>query len=276
MRPLMITIVWVYFLVLLIGPIGYLCMQAFNDGVTAFWSELTRPEARHGFQLTAEITAIVLVINVVFGTMTAFVLTRQNFRGRALLSGIIDLPFAVSPVIAGFMLILLFGPDTVLGSFFDRHGMKVLFAMPAMVLATLFVTFPFVVRELTPILQVLGTDSEEAAGTLGATEWQTFLKVTLPGIRWALIYGATLTVARAIGEFGAVLVVSGNVLRSTQTATLHIYQNYVDFNYTGAYAVAMTLLAASFLILVLLEMARARTAMSQMKDESRLLAPEAQ
>jgi sulfate transport system permease protein len=127
-----------------------------------------------------------------------------------------------------------------------------------MVLATLFVTFPFVVRELTPILQSIGTDGEEAARTLGASEWRVFFRVTLPAIRWGLTYGATLTVARAIGEFGAVLVVSGNVLMFTQTATLHIYQSYVDFNYTGAYAVALTLLAASFLILILLEAAKAR------------------
>jgi sulfate transport system permease protein len=259
MRRFLITIVWLYFVVLLVGPIAYLSSQAFNDGLTAFWTELTRPEALHGFRLTVEITAIVLVVNVLFGTMTAFVLTRHQFRGRALLSGIIDLPFAVSPVIAGFMLILLFGPDSIVSTVFERLGMRVLFSMPAMVLVTLFVTFPFVVRELTPVLQVIGTESEEAASTLGATAWQTFLKVTLPAIRWGLIYGATLTVARAIGEFGAVLVVSGNVLRSTQTATLHIYQSYVDFNYTGAYAVAVTLLAASFLILVILEIARART-----------------
>jgi sulfate/thiosulfate transport system permease protein len=259
MRRFSITIVWLYFVVLLVGPIAYLCAQTFNDGLVAFWTELTRPEALHGFRLTAEITAIVLVVNVLFGTMTAFVLTRQQFRGRALLSGLIDLPFAVSPVIAGFMLILLFGPESLLGSLFERLDLKVLFAMPAMVLVTLFVTFPFVVRELTPVLQMIGTDSEEAASTLGANGWQTFLKVTLPAIRWGLLYGATLTIARAIGEFGAVLVVSGNVLRSTQTATLHIYQSYVDFNYTGAYAVAATLLAASFLILVLLEIARARS-----------------
>ena len=259
MRRVLITIVWGYFAVLLIGPIAYLTEQAFKDGVRAFWSEVTRPEALHGFLLTAEITGIVLVMNLVFGTMTAMVLTRQQFPGRGVLSGLIDLPFAVSPVIAGFMLILLFGPDSLLGTFFESLGVKVLFAFPAMVLATLFVTFPFVVRELTPVLQVIGTESEEAASTLGASAWQSFMKVTLPAIRWGLVYGATLTLARAIGEFGAVLVVSGNILSSTQTATLHIYQSYVDFNYTGAYAVAVTLLAISFLILMLLEVARART-----------------
>jgi sulfate transport system permease protein len=259
MRRFLITIVWGYFAMLLIGPIAYLTGQAVQDGLAAFWFEITRPEAVHGFLLSAEITVIVLAINLVFGTITALVLTRQQFRGRGLLSGVIDLPFAVSPVIAGFMLILLFGRDSLLGPLFDQMGVKVLFAFPAMVLATLFVTFPFVVRELTPILQVISTESEEAASTLGASAWQSFIKVTVPAIRWGLVYGATLTVARAIGEFGAVLVVSGNVLSSTQTATLHIYQSYVDFNYTGAYAVAVTLLAASFLILMLLEMARTKT-----------------
>ena len=194
----------------------------------------------------------------IFWAITALVLVRQQFPGRMFLSGLIDLPFAVSPVIAGFMLILLFGPDTILGAFFGSLGVKVLFALPAMVLATLFVTFPFVVRELTPLLQTIGTEGEEAARTLGASEWQVFYKVTLPALRWGLVYGATLTTARAIGEFGAVLVVSGNILLLTQTATLHIYQNYVDFNYVGANAVAFTLLAVSFAILVVLEIAKAR------------------
>ena len=225
MRWLLIGIVWLYFLVLLVGPILYLASQSFSEGLTAFWTEISRPEALHGFTLTAEITLIVLVLNVIFGTMTAMVLARQKFWGRSLVSGVIDLPFAVSPVIAGFMLILLFGPDTVLGTFFG---------------------------------QTLGTEEEEAARTLGADEWQVFLKVTLPALRWGLVYGATLTVARAIGEFGAVLVVSGNILLLTQTATLHIYQSYVDFNYVAANAVALTLLAVSFAILTVLEIAKAR------------------
>jgi sulfate transport system permease protein len=258
-RRILITIVWGYFGVMLIGPIAYLCSEAFKEGLGTFWIEVTRPEALHGFVLTAEITAIVLVVNLVFGTITALVLARQSFRGRTLLSGLIDLPFAVSPVIAGFMLVLLFGPETILGTFFGTMGVKILYALPAMVLATLFVTFPFIVRELTPLLQTIGTDSEEAARTLGASEWQVFRKVTLPAVRWGLIYGSTLTVARAIGEFGAVLVVAGNILLVTQTATLHIYQSYVDFNYVGAYAVATVLIAVSFAVLILLEAARART-----------------
>ena len=258
MRWLLIGIVWLYFLVLLVGPILYMASQSFSEGLAAFWAEISRPEALHGFTLTAEITLIVLVLNVIFGTMTAMVLARQKFWGRSLVSGVIDLPFAVSPVIAGFMLILLFGPDTVLGAFFGQAQVKILFALPAMILATLFVTFPFMVRELTPLLQTLGTEEEEAARTLGAGEWQVFLKVTLPALRWGLVYGATLTVARAIGEFGAVLVVSGNILLLTQTATLHIYQSYVDFNYVAANAVALTLLAVSFAILIVLEIAKAR------------------
>lgn len=257
-RLLLIGSVWGYFLVLLIGPLLYLVAQSFSDGVAAFWTEITRPEAVHGFLLTGRITLLVLLVNVVFGTITALVLVRQRFLGRTFLSGLIDLPFAVSPVITGFMLILLFGPDTLLGLFFGTLDVKILFAFPAMVLATLFVTFPFVVRELTPLLQTIGTEGEEAARTLGANEWQVFYKVTLPALRWGLVYGATLTTARAIGEFGAVLVVSGNILLLTQTATLHIYQSYVDFNYIGAHAVALTLLAVSFAILVVLEIAKAR------------------
>ena len=192
MRRLMISSVWTYFLVLLIGPLFYLVVQSFSEGIAPFWTELTRPEALHGFLLTGEITIIVLVVNLFFGTVTALVLVRQTFPGRTFLSGLIDLPFAVSPVIAGFMLILLFGPDTMLGIFFGSLGMKLLFAFPAMVLATLFATFPFVVRELTPLLQTIGTESEEAARTLGASEWQVFYKVTLPALRWGLVYGAML------------------------------------------------------------------------------------
>jgi sulfate transport system permease protein len=258
MRRLLIGSVWLYFTLLLIGPILYLAVQSFGEGIVVFWSEITKPEALHGFTLTLEITAIVLVVNLIFGTITALILVRQHFAGRTILSGMIDLPFSVSPVIAGFMLILLFGPETILGTFFGTIGVKVLFAMPAMILATLFATFPFVVRELTPLLQTIGTDAEEAARTLGANEWHVFLKVTLPMLRWGFVYGATLTVARAIGEFGAVLVVSGNILLLTQTATLHIYQSYVDFNYVGANAVALTLLAGSFAILTVLEFAKAK------------------
>ena len=172
-------------------------IQSFSDGLAPFWMELRRPEALHGFLLTAEITAIVLVVNLFFGTVTALVLVRQKFPGRTFLSGLIDLPFAVSPVITGFMLILLFGPDTILGTFFGLLGVKMLFAFPAMVLATLFVTFPFVVRELTPLLQTIGTDSEEAARTLGAGEWQVFYKVTLPAVEmgtclWGHAHGRPL------------------------------------------------------------------------------------
>ncbi|WP_447983045.1 sulfate ABC transporter permease [Nitrospira sp. Nam74] len=259
MRRFLIAIVWIYFVVLLVGPIAYLCVQAFGDGFTIFLAEVLRPEAIHGFWLTTEITAIVLLLNLFFGTITAIVLTRQRFWGQTFLSGLIDLPFSVSPVITGFMMILLLGPGTILGTFFGAMDIKILYALPAMILVTLFVTFPFVVRELTPILMAIGTDSEEAARTLGANEWQIFLRVTLPAIRWGMIYGATLTIARAIGEFGAVLVVSGNVLQLTQTATLHIYQSYVDFNYVGAYAVAAVLLAISFLILMVLELVKSRS-----------------
>lgn len=266
MRRLFISVVWLYFAAMLIGPIAYLSVQAFGEGLTVFLNEVTRPEAVHGFWLTAEITIIVLLFNIVFGTVTAMVLARQRFRGQTILSGLIDLPFSVSPVITGFMLILLLGPGTVLGTWFGAMEIKILYALPAMIFVTLFVTFPFVVRELTPILMAIGTDSEEAARTLGANEWQIFLRVTLPGIRWGMAYGATLTVARAIGEFGAVLVVSGNILQLTQTATLHIYQSYVDFNYVGAYAVAAVLLAVSFLILVVLELVKARS--SVMTDRS--------
>ena len=185
-------------------------------------------------------------------------LVRQRFWGRALLDGVVDLPFAVSPVVAGLMLIVLYGPEGWLGRWLERRGFRVVYAVPGMILATLFVTVPFVVRELVPILRELGEEHEQAAYTLGAGRWRTFWSVTLPSIRWGVAYGVTLTVARSLGEFGAVLVVSGNLIGQTQTATLYVHDGIESFHTEGAYAASLVLAAVSFVLLVGMELIRKR------------------
>ena len=178
---------------------------------------------------------------------------QQDFRGKLFLEGLLDLPFAVSPVVAGFMFIILFGPKGWLGNWFHAYNIKIIYALPGMIIATLFVTLPFVAREVIPVLSEYGLEQEEAAYILGASKWQTFWRVTLPSIKWGLIYGITLTIARSIGEFGAVLVVSGSIINRTQTATLHIHQQFTDFNYSGAFSAAMVLALLSFTILIIMK-----------------------
>jgi sulfate transport system permease protein len=215
-----------------------------------FFETLATPEVLRAFGLTLGITALATVVNTVFGLALALVLVRQRFWGRALLDGVVDLPFAVSPVVAGLMLILLYGPDGWLGRSLETAGFQVIYAVPGMILATLFVTVPFVVRELVPVLRELGEESEQAAYTLGAGHWRTFCSVTLPSIRWGVAYGVTLTVARSLGEFGAVLVVSGNLIGNTQTATLYIHDGIESFHTGGAYAASLVLAAVSIVLLV--------------------------
>lgn len=255
-KVLMILPVVLYFTMLILLPLGGMFWGVFEKGWSAFIQEVLKPEALNALKLTILITVIVTLINSVLGVILAIFLVRQSFPGKSLINGIIDLPFAVSPVIAGFMLIVLYGPQGIFGLFLGKFDLKVVFALPGMIIATLFVTLPFVVREVSLVLQEQGTELEDAAKTLGAGEWTIFWKVTLPGISWGLLYGITLTVARALGEFGAVLVVSGNIINSTQTATLHIYQSYVDYNYLGAYAISAVLGIMSIVILVGLELVK--------------------
>ena len=223
-----------------------------------FFETLATPEVRRAFGLTLGITALATVVNTVFGMALALVLVRQRFWGRALLDGVVDLPFAVSPIVAGLMLVVLYGPEGWLGGVLGRAGFRVIYAVPGMILATLFVTVPFVVRELVPILRELGEESEQAAYTLGAGRWRTFWSVTLPSIRWGVAYGVTLTVARSLGEFGAVLVVSGNLIGQTQTATLYIHDGIESFHTEGAYAASLVLAAVSFVLLVGMDAIRKR------------------
>jgi len=257
-RWLLISLVLGWFALLILVPSLALVRQVINGGLNPFFETLSTYEVRRAFVLTLGITAIATVVNTVFGVALALVLVRQRFWGRALVDGIVDLPFAVSPVVAGLMLVVLYGPEGWLGRGLGRAGFQVIYALPGMILATLFVTIPFVVRELVPILRELGEESEQAAYTLGAGRWRTFWSVTLPSIRWGVAYGVTLTIARSLGEFGAVLVVSGNLIGKTQTATLYIHDGIESFHTEGAYAASLVLAAASFVLLVGMDAIRKR------------------
>ncbi len=263
------TIVLGWFALLILVPTFQLAKQAFSTGVPRFFSFLTSPEAVRAFWMTLWITIVVTVINTLFGVAFALVVVRQRFWGRALADGLVDLSFAVSPVVAGFMLALLYGPNGWFGRALEAIGIQVVFAPLGMVLASLFVTMPFVVREVVPVLREIGVDQEEAAKTLGAGQWRTFFRITLPSIRWGLAYGATLTAARSLGEYGALLVVSGNLLGRTQTATLYIHDCIDSFDKSeGAYAASLALAAVSIVLLVVMEVLRKHTARREGKPDA--------
>ncbi len=240
-----------YLFALLLIPVILIFFKAFEDGVAHAWESVTTPEAIHAFYLTILIAGIAVPLNTIFGIACAIVLVRHKFRGKAVLNGIIDLPFAVSPVVIGLSLVLVYGSvDGWFGPWLLENGIRVIFSVPGMVLATIFVSLPFVVREVVPVLQEIGDDQEQAAATLGANGWQTFWRVTLPAIRWGVTYGVVLSTARAIGEFGAVAVVSGKIEGKTQTATLFVEQEYEHFNVAGAYAAALILAVIALLVLL--------------------------
>ena len=241
LKWLLISIVVAYVVVLIVVPLAALVAGAFSGGLGAIFAALSDPDVLSAFGRTLLIAVIVVLVHAICGTAVAWVLVRQNFRGRRALNGLIDLPFAVSPVVAGYMLILLFGRSGVLAPLTETLGIKVAFALPGMLLATLFVTLPFMVRELMPVLAAFGIEQEQAAATMGANGWQTFWHVTFPALRWGFIYGLTLTFARALGEFGAVLVIGGSVQGQTETATLYIFRALDDRQYVGAYSAALVL-----------------------------------
>ncbi len=255
---LLIAVAILYAAVLLLGPLAAIAWGAFAAGLGELLKQLTSAEALNALKLTLCLSAVAVVINTAFGVCIALVLARDDFKGKRFLNGLVDLPFAVSPVIAGFMLILLFGRNGWFTWLIDPLNMRVVFALPGMLLATIFVSLPFVVREVVPVLRHAGIEQEQAAYTLGAGYWRTFWQITLPNIRWGLLYGISLTFARAIGEFGAVLVVGGGVTRLTETSTLFIYRALDDRNEAGAYAMALVLAAISFSVLFAMEQARKR------------------
>ena len=269
----------IYLAALLIVPVGAIFWRTFEHGLSQPIDAITSPDGLHAFWLTIVCVGIAVPLNTAFGVVTALVLVRQNFRGKSLLNAAIDLPFAISPVVIGLALFLVYAPrDSWVGSWLMDNGIQVIFSVPGMVLATVFVSLPFVVREVMPVLQEIGTDQEEAAETLGASPWQTFWRVTLPAIRWGLAYGVVLATARALGEFGAISVVSGRISGSgaTQTLPLYVQRQFENFNVAGAYAAAIVLaiLAISVLLgMSSLQKRSARSADREDDDEGSLPGP---
>lgn len=252
-QSLLVAGVLLWFGLLILFPLYGVVRETARQGWQAIGSSLQSPESLRAFGLTLFISFLAVVINTIMGVILAMVFARQRFKGKLFLESLLDLPFAVSPVVAGFMFIILFGPEGWIGSWFESMDIKIIYALPGMILATLFVTLPFVAREVLPILREFGHEQEEAAMILGASPWQTFWRVTLPTIKWGLAYGITLTISRSIGEFGAVLVVSGSIINQTQTATLRIHEQFTDLNYAGAFSGALVLVGLSFIILCFIQ-----------------------
>lgn len=257
-RRILIALVVAYVGTLILLPIVSLTIGAFRDGLGAIVRSLSQPDVLKAFRLTLLISLVVVAVHTIFGILTAWVLVRDSFLGRNLLNGLIDLPFAISPVVVGYMLLLLFGRNGLFAPLLEPLGIRVAFAVPGMVLATLFVTMPFMIRELIPVLENLGINQEQAAATMGANGWQIFWRVTFPALRWGIIYGIMLTFARALGEFGAILVVGGGIQGRTETATLYIYRALDERQYTGAYSAALLLGLISFLLVIGTDLIRKR------------------
>ena len=252
-----------YIAILVLVPVGLILWRTFSPGIGEFFASVGTPAAISALQLSLLVVAIVVPLNVLFGVPTALVLARNRFRGKSILQAVIDLPFAVSPVVVGVALILLWGSAGLFGFVENDFGLKIIFSFPGIVLASVFVTVPFVIREVEPVLHELGTDQEEASATLGAQWWQTFWRITLPSIRWGLTYGIVLTVARTLGEFGAVIMVSSNLPGQSQTLTLLVADRYNRGAEYGAYAIATLLMSVAVLVLVaqvILDARRAKAA----------------
>jgi sulfate transport system permease protein len=238
-----------YLAALLMIPVAIIFYRTFEHGLSEPINSLTSPEGVHAFWLTMLCVGIAVPLNTIFGVTTALVLVRQKFIGRAFFNSLIDLPFAISPVVIGLALILIYGPNEAVGGWFADNGIQIIFSVPGMVLATIFVSLPFVVREVMPVLQEIGTEQEQAAETLGASPWQTFWRVTLPSIRWGVTYGVVLATARALGEFGAVSVVSGKISGQTETLPLFVQSEFQNFKVEGAYAAALVLAILALVVL---------------------------
>ena len=251
-----------YLTVILLAPLAVVFYRTFQHGLEPVWQALSDPNTLHAFQVTLIAAAIAVPLNTVFGILCALAIVRRRFRGKGLLNAFIDLPLAVSPVVIGLSLFLIYAPRAGwFGNWLSQHGFQVLFAMPAIVLATIFVSVPFVAREVIPTLRELGNEQEQAAGTLGANRWQRFWLITLPSIRWAVIYGVILTTARCLGEYGAVAVVSGRIEGSTESATTRIQDLIDNFQTGGGYAIAVVLAVIAVLVLVLMTLTKPKEAL---------------
>ncbi|MSP79117.1 MAG: sulfate ABC transporter permease [Dehalococcoidia bacterium] len=257
-QKVLIGIVVLYVTLLVAVPVLALFPKAFSHGLVAVVQSLVQKDALVALRLTVLLALIAVVINAVFGLVLAMVLVRQNFWGKSVVNAIINLPFVVSPVIVGFMFLVLFGKNGWFEPVVNSLGFRVVFSWPGMMLATIFVSLPFVCREVMPVLQEQGIEHEQAAYTLGASRWQTFWRVTLPGVRRALLYGVTLTFARAMGEFGAIMVVGGALIGKTETSTLYIFRALEERMYVAGYSAALLLAVISFATLILLELSKRR------------------
>lgn len=250
-RTSLIAIALGFIVLFLCLPLGLVLFEAFSKGWTAYWAALTQPDTQAALKLTLLTALVTVPLNTVFGIAAAWAITRFEFKGKSLLTTLIDLPFSVSPVISGVIFVLLFGAQGVFGEWLMAHDVKIIFATPGIILATLFVTFPFVARQLIPLMQEMGSEEEEAALSLGASGWKTFFQITLPNIKWALLYGVLLCNARSMGEFGAVSVVSGHIRGMTNTLPLHVEVSYNDYDVVGAFAGASILAGLAIVTLVL-------------------------
>jgi sulfate transport system permease protein len=252
----LISVALLYVGVLLLAPIAGILWAVVSEGFSEISATFALPDVRHAFLLTGIITLATVLVTTPMGILVAWVITRHRFFGRRFLNAMVDLPLAVSPVIVGLMAFTLFGLGGWFEPFFASRGIQVLFALPSMILVTIFISIPFVIREVAPVLEEIGTNEEEAAATLGASPFQSFFRVTLPNIRWGLLYGIALATARSLGEIGAVLIVSGMIQGQTETATLYIFRALEERQETSAFIVALTLAVISIVLLIGIETAR--------------------
>jgi sulfate transport system permease protein len=247
----LVGIAFAFVLTFLLLPLLNVFAQALSHGWSVYWQALVDPDTRAAIRLTLLVAAITVPLNMIFGVAAAWAVAKFEFRGKSILISLIDLPFSVSPVVAGLMFVVLFGLQGYFGKWLDEHNMRIIFAVPGIVIATVFITFPFIARELIPVMQATGSEQEEAALTLGAGGWKTFWHVTLPSVKWGLLYGIILCNARAMGEFGAVAVVSGNITGLTDTMPLRVEKLYLGYNATAAFTVASVLASLALLTLLL-------------------------
>lgn len=254
------TVALVYLALILVLPVGMVFYRAFENGLQPVLQALGDPQTLHALYLTVVIAAITVPLNTVFGVFCALLMVRRTFPGKSFLSVLIDVPFAVSPVVVGLSLILVYGRTGWLGGWLAENGIRVIFAWPSMVLATIFVSLPFVVREVIPVLQEVGVEQDQAAHTLGATPWQTFWRITLPAIRGGVTYGVILTTARALGEFGAVSIVSGKIAGQTSTLTVHVEERFQQFDLIGAYTSSLVLAVIALVIVLAMTLLKPKEA----------------
>ena len=252
------TLALSYLALLLVFPVGVVFVRTFAEGVGPVWEAITRPDALHALWLTLLVAVIAVAGNAIFGVICAIVLVRHDFRGKALLNAVLDLPLAVSPVVVGLALLVVYGRTSLVGGWLAEAGIRVIFSTPGIILATIFVSLPFVVREVVPVLREIGTEQEQAATTLGASAFQTFHLVTLPAIRSGVAYGVVLTTARAIGEFGAVSIISGKLAGRTETLTIYVEDRFLNFDLVGCYTASVILALIAVMTLLLTNLFKPR------------------